>query len=407
MIITFLLGVLVVRQDLVLRTSVSTRTRVTVTPLTIPTMPEAEASISNRSKMIRGYNSNFEISNTRSTPKTHIAFLKTHKAASSTVQNILYRFGWTHGLSFVLPQVGHLLSRKADNYYPIISSLDQSGKYDILCNHVVFNKTQFKSLMHDDAVYLAIVRNPLQRFVSAAYYYRHVYSTPYLSVLNETTFIHDLITDPRKYEPPNLRLSKTFNQMAFEFNAPVNTVQKALDLDASSMNSYVSQVMEYFHFVMIVEKFDESLVLLKRYLNWTIKDILYIKQNQLQDVTTGIKIQEVTAEDEAIFKETNRLDYLIYDKFVEKFNEMAAKEKDLDAEVKEFRRTLQLVTAFCTLLDTTQRETIFSETAFNAAFRVSRYDCILLMKKELEFNEELKKVQMLNVKNRENIDAES
>ena len=406
MIITFLLGILVVRQDLVLRTSVSARTRVTVTPPTILTMPEAEASISNRSKIIGGYNSNFEISNTRPKPKTHIAFLKVHKAASSTVQNILYRFGATHGLSFVLPQVGHYLSTNSDVYFPRIPPLDESGKYDILCNHVVFNETKFKSLMHDDAFYLAIVRNPLQRFVSAAYYYRHVFAKPYLSILNETTFIHDLITNPLKYEPPKLRSSRTFSQMAYEFNAPVNTVQKAMDLDESTMNTYVSQIMEYFHFVMIVKKFDESLVMLKRFLNWTMKDILYIKQNQLQDVTKGIKIQKVTAEDEAIYKETNRLDYLIYDKFVERFNEMAAKEKDLDAEVKEFRRTLQLVTAFCTL-DTTRRETIFWETEFNAAFRVSRYDCILLMKKELEFNEELKKVQMLNFKNKENDDAES
>ena len=40
-----------------------------------------------------------------------IAFLKTHKCASSTVQNILMRFGVKYNLNFVLPSKANYLGR--------------------------------------------------------------------------------------------------------------------------------------------------------------------------------------------------------------------------------------------------------------------------------------------------------
>ena len=338
----------------------------------------------------------------RPKPRTHIAFLKVHKAASSTVQNILYRFGLGHNLSFVLPEQGHYISKDADFYFKILPSLDKSGKYDIICNHVTFNQRKFRSLMYDDAFYLAIVRKPLQRFVSAAYYYRYVYHKAYLLNVNRTTFLHDLIADPLKYEP-NFKDSKTFNRLAFDFGLKVSSIKEVISLDESSKNKFVLQLLERFHFVMLVEKFDESLVMLKRYLNWTIKDILYIKQNEFHNAkeSTGIVIQNVNEEDEAIFKENNQLDYLIYDKFVERFKEMAAKEIDIEAEVNEFKRKLQFVGAFCAM-NNISRDAMFSETRFNAAFRVSRYDCQLMMKGELAFNGELKKSQRYNLEHTNN-----
>ena len=41
-----------------------------------------------------------------------IVFLKTHKCASSSLQNIFFRFGEKQKLNFVLPQTGHILKSK-------------------------------------------------------------------------------------------------------------------------------------------------------------------------------------------------------------------------------------------------------------------------------------------------------
>ena len=44
-------------------------------------------------------------------PQHRVAFLKTHKAASSSVQNILMRYSRDHGLNLVLPSAGNYLGR--------------------------------------------------------------------------------------------------------------------------------------------------------------------------------------------------------------------------------------------------------------------------------------------------------
>ena len=40
-----------------------------------------------------------------------VGFMKTHKTASSTVQNILFRFGLKNHLTFALPSTGNYLGR--------------------------------------------------------------------------------------------------------------------------------------------------------------------------------------------------------------------------------------------------------------------------------------------------------
>ena len=330
-----------------------------------------------------------------------MAFLKVHKAASSTVQNILYRFGFERDLSFALPLKGHYISRNANSYAPLLAPFDsKTGKYDIICNHVVFNYSKFKSLMYDDAFYVAIVREPLSRFVSAAYYYSYVYPNPYLKKLNEKTMIHDLIMHPEIFEPKDLQHSRTFNHMALDFGLAINSLEVIQNLDEAQMNDFVSGLVEVFDFVMIVEKFDESLVMLKRYLGWSIKDILYIPRNTFEGKPSdGVEIQNITDTEKETFKQTNHLDYLIYERFLTRFLILMSEEENLEAEVKEFKWKLKLVEAFC-IMDNTREEAVFWETAFDEGFRVNRHDCELMMLSELTFCQMLQDKHKLHLKHR-------
>lgn len=326
------------------------------------------------------------------TKKQHIAFLKVHKAASSTIQNILYRFGYDRDLSIALPVKGHYISRSSNSYKPLLPPSDyKAGKYDIICNHVVFNYSKFQSLMYDDAFYVAIVREPLSRFISSAYYFRYVFKYPYLKKLNNKTILHDLITHPKTSEPHDLRMSRTFNNMAADFGLGLHTVAAIQHLDEEKMNEFVSSLMEIFDFVMIMEQFDDSLVMLKRYMGWSIKDILYIKNNELKSKIQikDVVIPTVTDKEKEIFKRNNNLDYLIYQRFLKRFLNQRKKEKDLVAEVNEFKQKRKLVESFCTA-DNTSREAVFGDTGFGKGFRVNRHDCQLMMLDELKFLKQLK-----------------
>lgn len=74
-------------------------------------------------------------------PKNHIVFLKTHKTASSTILNILYRYGDTRNLTFALPVNMH-----SQLYYPYFfmshfvegMRFHRMTKFHIMCNHMRF-----------------------------------------------------------------------------------------------------------------------------------------------------------------------------------------------------------------------------------------------------------------------------
>ena len=388
-----LLAVLVVLHEFYTRWNITN-----YSPKTLSYHPFGTESIGQvKNEKVGGFNNNTLLH--RRARKTHIAFLKVHKAASSTVQNILYRFGFERGLSFALPIKGHYISTSSKSYSRLLAPFDnRTGKYDIICNHAVFNYSKFKSLMYDDAFYVAIVREPLSRFISAAYYYRYVFPRQYLKKLNNKTMLHDLITHSEIFEPKYVSQSKTFNHMTHDFGLDIDSRELLQNLDEVKMNKFVSDLMDSFDFVMIVEKLDESLVMLKRYLGWSIKDILYITRNALEGKsrTAGIEVQNVTDTEKEKFKKLNHLDYIIYERFLNRFLNQMSKEDDIDAEVEEFKRKQKLVKTFCTL-DNARKEVAFRDTKFDKQFRVSRHDCELMMLKEVTFCSKLKEKHRLHL----------
>ncbi|CAL4131925.1 unnamed protein product, partial [Meganyctiphanes norvegica] len=76
-------------------------------------------------------------------PHTNIAFLKTHKCASSSIQNILFRYGWFRHLNFAVPLKNNYLVKDG----PFISSLVEDLPwhtlgYNIYACHAKWNYQQ-------------------------------------------------------------------------------------------------------------------------------------------------------------------------------------------------------------------------------------------------------------------------
>lgn len=81
-------------------------------------------------------------------PQIHIMFLKTHKTASSTVLNLLYRFGEERGLKFALPvgyQFGYplpFIAQRVKGYRG-----PHVAEFDIMGNHMRFNKPEVQHMV--------------------------------------------------------------------------------------------------------------------------------------------------------------------------------------------------------------------------------------------------------------------
>ena len=70
--------------------------------------------------------------------KNNIGFFKMHKCGSSTVQNILMRYGVRYDLDFVLPPSGNYLGQTYFNKQFVMPS--PVHEFNILCHHTRFSK---------------------------------------------------------------------------------------------------------------------------------------------------------------------------------------------------------------------------------------------------------------------------
>ncbi|XP_008576974.1 PREDICTED: galactose-3-O-sulfotransferase 2 [Galeopterus variegatus] len=112
-------------------------------------------------------------------PVTNIMFLKTHKTASSTVLNILYRFAETHNLSVALPAGPHFHLGYPGLFQAYhVEGVKQGGpgpqrRFNVMCNHLRFNLPEVQKVMPRDTFYFSILRDPAFQLESSFAYYKH------------------------------------------------------------------------------------------------------------------------------------------------------------------------------------------------------------------------------------------
>lgn len=310
--------------------------------------------------------------NTSNKEIRHIGFLKVYKAASSTVQNIFFRFGLKRNLNFVFP-------RKDQHFHSIdqLMPIKPPEHYDILAIHTIFKEELF-TVLPNDSINVAIVREPLDRMVSAAFYYRDVFSDPYLTRIPKEGFIENLVNQSELYDKDYF--SRTKNSMAKDFGFPTGLTIR----DANKINEILDYLDKRFKFIMVAERFDESLVLLKRLLNWKLSNILYIQSNTHSH--TGPRPLSEEAMEK--FRKTCFLDYMIYARFKSKFDAIVKQQgAGFQQEVEQFRAILNATSLFCRSkgVESSNSSISIGESIWNSEFLVISRDCELMNKKVWDF----------------------
>ncbi|KAH9363819.1 hypothetical protein HPB48_021107 [Haemaphysalis longicornis] len=205
-------------------------------------------------------------------PRTNVVFLKTHKCASSTVMNILLRFGSAHNLNFVLPKSKHThyLGHPQPFNRKLVADLTPCNMtYNILTHHTRFNFEEMRQLMPHDTLYITILRRPESLFESL-YSYCNFSS---IFKRNLTAFVRD--TNLTAYLSGR-RLVKErmgLNQMSFDLG------YDGLSDSETAVDKFVLGIDTAFDLVMLAERLDESLVLLKHLLCWNTTDMVALKLN--------------------------------------------------------------------------------------------------------------------------------
>nr|KAG5699093.1 hypothetical protein BaRGS_017776 [Batillaria attramentaria] len=259
--------------------------------------------------------------------KHHVFFLKVHKAASTTVQNVLLRFALSRRLKVQLPKSGHMLSQSSKNWLVRALPLPPGvSAFDILCNHIVFDEQSVRARLYPDSVFIGIVRQPFSQFVSAFKYYRDRYRLKYLRKLPDAYPISEYLKNPGSWEPYDPGTSYTNNRMSFDFGIDPLRMR-----DQAYVADYVMYLNKTFHLVLVSERFDESMILMRRYLGWKMKDVLYVKNNVYKSKTSGFTVEQKLAH-----MRYNMADYALYEHFSDLFDKRVA------AEGEEFREEVKV-----------------------------------------------------------------
>lgn len=312
-----------------------------------------------------------------------VSFLKVHKAGSTTLMNIFIRFAIEHKLNLVLP---HKSTGFGFNYLGYgetvreshIVPLPANEKYNILCNHVVYDKKAFHSIMPPDTVYVGIIREPISHFSSAAAYYgffKHLVDISSLEVSPEKV-VSQFLKNPKQTK---IQTYFVYNRMCFDFGIP-----KTKFHNDNFIDSYIKELDKDYALVMLMEFFDESLVILRRTLCWETKDILYVPLNIMKSKPEFI----LDDSDIKNLKKWNSADFKLYDHFHGVFSaKMKSQGHDLEEEVESFKSIQEEVRMFCNTALWNEADMIsvltIPQNKWGNNFTVTVNDCQLMVESEL------------------------
>ncbi|XP_049424824.1 galactose-3-O-sulfotransferase 4 isoform X2 [Epinephelus fuscoguttatus] len=213
-------------------------------------------------------------------PHTHVMFLKTHKTASSTVLNMLYRFGEERDLRFALPlgyQLGYPLPFNAHRVKGYRGP--RVVEFHIMGNHMRFHRPEVEKVMPADTFYFSIIRDPVALAESSFAYYKEV-----APAFRKAKSLGDFADDPKKYYDPRLRNNHyARNLLWFDFGMDHNAnFSEALVQRAEAM------IRRTFNLILVSEYFDQSMILLRHALCWPLDAVVSFSLNARQQKPSSV-----------------------------------------------------------------------------------------------------------------------
>lgn len=272
-------------------------------------------------------------------PKRRVAFLKTHKCASTTIQNILLRYAYKNNLTLVLPDHGNYIFNGADGFTLEGTQWYQSDtKPDIFCLHSIWNDmNQVKNVLGAQ-VYFTILRDPIDAFESLWTYENC--SKHFQSVFGKMPSIDEFIEmsdklDPRLVNFPRFSLKHVLFQ---DFGLPVFANQ-------SMIKAKIQEIEDNFDLVMIMEDFETSIVLLKQILDWDYEDLASLKLNARMEHYKQLISNETRSKMKVWLKD----DYQLYNHFKAKLESLKGQFGywTLRKELKKYHIVQEIARAKC------------------------------------------------------------
>lgn len=301
------------------------------------------------------------------------------------MQNILLRFGLRHSLNFLLPKVNNYIGyNKPINYDDLdegIIPIDR--KFNILAHHSRYNCSTNRFL-YEDTIRVTLLRDPSELFESLYQFYRlDMYYQMSLQQLL-LSLPHANVSFVRKK-----RLKNGYNQMSFDLGLDMSIIV----INETTIRNFIAFIDQEFHFVMINEYLDASLVILADIMNWP---LYYVSYLPLMSRKKSSK-QTLTRMDRLKLSQLNHVDTLLYNYFLQKFQKHViyyGVSRLIEGIQKLFKLNEDLLERCVAKKDNRG----FSYTISYVLKNVSDFECIYATKQELTFTNEIRNKQINRLK---------
>jgi len=185
--------------------------------------------------------------------------------------------------------------------------------------------------MPEDTFYFSIMRHPVTMFESSYMYYKSI------QAFSSTGTVEDFLDHGwRNYNPSAANNQHARNNLAFDFGFNNNISPNATDLEEQAQVAVVA-IERDFHLILISEYFDESMVLLKHMMCWSLDDVVSFKLNSRSEQSRRTPLPDIA--DKILV--WNALDWRLYvhfnATFWRKVDTMLGRE-EMSREVRRLRQ---------------------------------------------------------------------
>uniref|UniRef100_UPI00358DFC7D galactose-3-O-sulfotransferase 2-like isoform X2 n=1 Tax=Myxine glutinosa TaxID=7769 RepID=UPI00358DFC7D len=196
--------------------------------------------------------------------------------------------------------------------------------------------TEVKKVMHPDTFYFTILRHPVEQAVSAFSYFKSS-----ASAFRNVDSLDSFMQNPLRFFRPGAKGNYlAHNLMWFDLglDPEKNHTQTQLQKIFSSLD-------DTFSIVLLADYFDESMVLLRHALCWSLDDVVTFKINSRSNAS----IKAISQETAVRLRQWNSLDWALYSHFNTSFWDRAVHFglERLDAEVQELRARRNVLATLC------------------------------------------------------------
>jgi len=197
-----------------------------------------------------------------------VVFVKTHKTAGTTITNMILRHAERNNLLVGLPIQDHweLAGYPAKFDSRLVDP--QTEKYDVLCHHFRYDEKKIAEKVSDQAAYVTIMRNPISNYESIFGFFRDY---PFSQWIGHNGTLKTFLSDPALYYDESTPwYFRAKNYMAYDLGFNNS------DPSPQYVNEAIASMDARFDLVMITDRFEESIILMRDLLCMSEEDVIYL-----------------------------------------------------------------------------------------------------------------------------------